>query len=382
MKVLYLIDTLAVGGAEQSLLEIISRFEDTQPLMCHLYPGESLKGAYEGAGIPVVSMNLAGKYAFPEAIQKVCTVIRREVPDVIHTTLFRADIVGRIAGLLTGVPVISSFINESYHPSRWSSLSYQGRLKLWGVFLLDKFTARWVRSFMAVSAATRQANCQALKISSAKVTVIYRGRNPKPFLTVPDKAQQQLRNELGLGAESPIILNVARIIQRKGQEELIRAFPTVLKTFPQAKLVIAGDGHARPMLESLIAELRLTEAVYLLGVRRDVPELLTMANVFAFPSHYEGHPGAVVEAMLATCPVVASDIPVHREILIDGSGLLTPVQDVYTLANSLLEILQQPILAKQMAHKARSIAMDRFDITQVAYQHEALYQRVLENTNL
>jgi len=380
MKVLYLIDTLEVGGSEKSLLEIISRFRQTQVMMCHIYPGETLKAAYQKVSIPVISLNIAGRYSFQHAARQVMAVIQREQPNLLHTTLFRADVVGRYVGHRLNVPVISSFVNEPYSPLRRRALSVSGRLKLRCVQAVDAWSARWCVHFTANSTATKLANACELGISHHKISVIYRGRNPEPFLQANPQQVEQTRKELGLSVHHRILFNVGRLLQRKGQAELIRAMPAILQQHPNVRLLIAGAGDYHIQLESLITEMGLNDAVQLLGQRQDIPALLHLADVFVFPSHYEGYPGALVEAMMAGCPIAASDIPVHREAIEAGqTGCLFPRQDVDAISQTILWLLDHTQSAKTMGTNAQRDALTRFHIDQIAAQHEQLYKNVLES---
>ena len=117
----------------------------------------------------------------------------------------------------------------------------------------------------------------------------------------------------------------------------------------------------------------------LLGYRSDVARLLSIADVFAFPSHYEGHPGAIVEAMFARKAIVASDIPVHRETLENGvSGVLVPLQDEKRLAKAILDVLANPTMAEEMGASARVTAEMRYDAARAAMRHEQLFVRILD----
>ncbi|HET8655877.1 MAG TPA: glycosyltransferase [Longimicrobiaceae bacterium] len=381
MKVLYLIETLGVGGAEQSLLQILPRLRSVDPVMCHIYEGAYLKSAYQEAGVPVVSLDLPPKYHFRTAIRRVEELAQAERPALIVTSLFRADVVGRTVGRRLGIPVIGSFVSECYAEIRWKSLSPAGRLKLKGVQLLDRFTARWATHFVANSGAVRDSEAHSLRVPRERVTVIHRGRDPEEFsvtLSAPERAAY--RASLELPPEGPIVLNVGRLVDSKAQDELIAAFRRVADVFPRAMLLIAGEGPYQQTLEERTRSLGLTGSVRLLGQRDDIPRLLALADVFAFPSHYEGHPGALVEAMLAGKPSVVSDIPVHRETITPGeSGLVVPVRSPEAFSEALLSLLQDPDRAGEMGCRARVTARRRFHIETVVRQHEALYQRVVRD---
>jgi glycosyltransferase involved in cell wall biosynthesis len=377
MKILHLIDTLEVGGAEKSLLDIYRRFHTTDVVMCHIYPGDRLKSQYEEAGIRVLSLNVQGKYGFPAAIRKVTGVIQREKPDLVHTTLYRSNLIGRILAPRLHLPLINSIVNDSYTPARWKNLSYSGRLKLGIVQWVDRLTAPRVDSFIANSHSVKEGVCSALHIPPAAVHVIHRGRNGHQFARSSSEALAALRAELGFNENQFILLNVARLLQRKGQTELMQAMRQVVNTIPQAHLLIAGEGPFREHLEQLRAGLGLEDHVTLLGYRSDVPALLDIANVFVFPSHYEGHPGALVEAMFSQKPIVASDIEVHRETITDRkTGLLVPCEDMNSIAQAILWLFHHPADAAQLGVQAREEAMARFHIDNIAMQFETYCQEL------
>lgn len=379
MKVLYLIETLGVGGAEQSLLQILSRLRATRPVMCHIYEGRTLRPAYEAAGIPVVSLDIPPKYHFRAAIRAVEAVVRREQPDVIHTTLFRAEVVGRIVGRRMGLPVVCSFVSECYADVRWRTLTPAGRLKLTGVQLLDRATAPLATHFVSNSHTVKRSETRSLGVPEEKVTVIHRGRDPRDFdVALTADEARALRTEIDAPGDGPIVLMVGRLVDSKGHRELVDAFARVARADGAATLVLAGDGPEQGNIERQVAALGLEGRVRVLGPRDDVPRLLALATIFAFPSHYEGHPGALVEAMLAGKAIVASDIPVHRETLTDGeTGMLVPLRDAAAIAAAILALLSDGRRAAALGAAARAIAVDRFDVRRAAERYDALYADVV-----
>ncbi|MEZ4866326.1 MAG: glycosyltransferase [Caldilineaceae bacterium] len=379
MKVLFLIDTLEVGGAEHSLLDILARFKTVTPLIVHIYMGDTLKSTFEANGIPVVSLNLKGAYAFRQAIYSVVKLIRLHKPDLLHTTLFRANFVGRIAGRITGIPVTTSFVNESYAPVRLQKLSPTLRWKYKGTELVDRTTAGLTRHFIANSAAIKEANCKVLKVPPDKVSVIYRGRDPETFNKFESEKIDYIRQSLGLSDDEHVFLNVGRFVLQKGQIDLVRALSLVITEIPNCKMLFAGEGLYRSSLEDEVKKLQLTEVVMFLGLRNDIADLLQLCNLFIFPSYIEGHPGALVEAMFAACPIIASDIPVHRETIRDGhTGILVPSSDPAALTKAIIWMLQHPHEAQQMGKRAQADALQRFHIDQIVAQHESLYADLLQ----
>lgn len=375
LRILYLIDSLGVGGAECSLLEITRRFRQTSVAVCHLYPEDSLRPDFEAAGIPVYPLDMKGRYPGPQAWRKLQAVQQAVQPDLLHITGLFAGLLGRSMGKVQGVRMVDSFTNETYTPAHYASLPPRSRLKLRALYVLDRLTLRWVDRIIANSEAVRLCNAATLHVPLERVDVIYRGRDPAPFLSPQSDRMEELRCRFELAGGGPVIVNVARLIPRKGQAELIQAMPAVLHRFPTARLLLAGEGHHRPQLQALIEHLGLAQQVTLLGTVRDVPELLALADIFAFPSHFEGLGGAVVEAMMAACPIVAADTPVHREMVISGeSGLLVTPQHPGALAEGILWMLDHPAEAEAMGRKARQVALEKFHIDGVAARYEALYR--------
>lgn len=379
MKLLYIIDTLQSGGTEKSLLELTTHLEKAEPVVYYVYEGDSLRAMYQTKGVRVIPGGAKAKYGFVRAIRNTLKLIRDEKPDVIHTSLARANFIGRVSGRITQTPVISSFVNDSYSQARFLRVSHAFRKKLKVIQLLDRWTSRFVIHFVANSQATKDSNCDALGIKRDRVTVIYRGRDPAPFLN-PRGDLKELRESLGIGFDLPMILNVGRLHSQKGQMDLLRAMSLVVQKM-DAHLLIAGEGPLRNELTREIENLGLQKRVTLLGVRRDIPELLNLTDFFAFPSYYEGHPGSVVEAMFAARPIIASDIPVHRETIVHSeSGYLVPAGVPESLAEGMVHLLRNHEESKRLGLKARETALEKFHIKTIVRLHEDLYQKIIESS--
>ena len=366
--VLFLIDTLEVGGAERSILEIASRLKHHRPVVCHIYPGNSLAGSYQSAGLEVVNLDVPPKYNFLLAIQRVNETIRELKPDLIVTTLFRADVVGRVAGKWLDIPVISSFVNDTYSDIRLSNMSRKQRFKHGLLRVLDRVTAKFCVSFISNSHSIKRQNCLALGVPLDRVQVIFRGRNVSHFRH-DNRPRFQRPNKIR-------ILNVARLEERKGQADLIGAMKMVVAIHPQAQLFIAGEGPYRTTLEKKIAAANMTAHIALLGTRHDIAEQLAEADVFASPSYFEGLPGSVVEAMLSGIPTVLSDIDVHKEMLLDTDAeiqTLFKLGDREDLAKKLIAVIEQPGKYLAASEVIRQRAIEKFSIENIVHQHEECY---------
>lgn len=382
MKVLYLIDTLEIGGTEQSILEIARHLTSTTALLGHVYTGDTLRRAYDAAGIPVIGLGINSNYGFARAISAVRRLIHDHKPDLLHVNLFRAGVIGRLAGWLERTPVIDSFVSDSYGQGRVKGLPLKRRAKLSAVRLADAMTARLVTHFVSNSNAVARSNASVLGVDYSRITVIHRGRDPRHYERA-SVVPSVLHDAEGYPLAGPILLNVGRLVESKGQADLLRAFTIVCDRFPSAHLMIAGEGPFRAELAKLSVDLGIEGKVSFLGQRSDIPGLLAAADVFVFPSHVEGHSGALIEAMFSGIPVVATDIPENREsVEHHKTALLVPPRNSDVLAETVLTMLDQPHDAVRMAANARQVAMERFDIRLIAKQYEELYRYVIdENTH-
>ena len=372
--VLYLIDTLEVGGAEKSLLDILSRLTKFRPVVCYLYRGNSLEGRYRAAGVDVLSLGMSGKYQFLRASSKLKSVVDAVQPALIVTTLFRSDIVGRLVGAWTRTPVVSTFVNDTYADVRTAAMSSSRRRKHFLLWLADFCTSRLCIGYLANSMAIAESNARALILPLNRISVIYRGRSKTVFFPAHKSVEQTLTY---WNAGVVRVINVARMEDRKGQLLLVDALALLREAGFSVELVLIGDGPYRPVVEKRSRELGLGEYVEFLGTRSDVAEQLREAHVFVSPAEYEGLPGAVVEAMLSGLPVVLSDMNVHREMVEDRvSGWLFE-RTSYALARTLREVLLDRSKADVVARKGYETACSKFDIDAVVCSHEDYYQTIL-----
>lgn len=374
--ILFLIDTLNTGGAERSLLDIVSRFKRYTPVVCYIYTGDTLRNEFDARGVKTIALNIPGPYNLNKAQRAVSQVVEKIKPVVVHSSLFKSDIVSRRVAPRFDIPLINSMVNNSYHPSRYQSAGIMMKLKLKVLQWYDAWTSRRVNFFISNSQAIKISNSKALNIPLKKIKVIYRGRSAANFL-IEDVRIQTLRDDLGIGANKKVLLNVSRLISRKGQKELIRAFKTIVKENADVVLLIAGEGAYRGTLEKEIEQLQLSEKVKLLGDRKDIPVLMKMAECFVFPSHYEGLPGALIEAMFAKLPIVASRIEENVECVNKDSAYLFDVRDENDLARAVNLALNNKQESMLKAQRAYVEACEKFEISKIVERYEATYDELL-----
>ena len=376
MRILFLIDSLGIGGAEKSLPEICSRFVYSKVFFLVLNPSkDQISKDYADRKIVVVNARTIdgtnGAPVFSLLLSQVCEI----APDIIHSTLVQSDRLSRRLGRDLGVPVVNSLINNTYCWRRYRLENWSVRFKLLFLQFWDLFTASRVRLFVSNSDAVKASYSRATIVAPDRIRTIYRGRSPHPFDDISSEAISDFRSSHGLNGKQ-VFLNVSRMIRRKGQSELLRAFAVVASQSPIAHLVIAGSGPLAQSLEADARHLNIASRVLFLGDYRDVPLLMRAADFFVFPSLYEGLPGVLIEAMLARLPILASDIPENREVLGAESALYHKVFDVDSLAEAMLQAVVVTDW-NQRVDIGRCRAEELFNPDRVAKAYEALYHEIL-----
>ena len=214
IKVLYLLDTLAVGGAEKSLVDIAIANTIIDSVFVTIYKGDNLVSVLKENNILVHQLENPFRYEFDTVVSQLLPLIDTIKPDIIHATLFRSDIIARKVKRHINIPLISSFVNNTYLSERYGTLSLLGKVKLYGCQLMDKWSANKVDLFISNSATIMETNCRALGIKKEKVKVIYRGRSSKKFDSISDQEAHALRFKLNINSDTKILLNVSRLLEK------------------------------------------------------------------------------------------------------------------------------------------------------------------------
>ena len=377
IKVLYLIDTLNVGGAEKSLVDIAIHNSVVESIFITIYKGDSLVNLLKQNTIEVHQLNNSFRYQFNTVVTQLLPLIDAIKPDIIHSTLFRSDIIARKVKKYRNIPLISSFVNNTYLKERYKTLSLVGKLKLYGCQLMDRWSAEKVDLFISNSATIMEKNSKALAIKKEKVKVIYRGRSSKKFDSISDQEVYALRLKLNINSDTKILLNVSRLLDRKGQLDLLKSYAEVVKKHPDTMLLFAGEGAFRATLEIAIDDLQLKEKVVLLGNVDYIPLLLKMADVFVFPSHYEGLPGALLEAMFAQKIIICSDIGENKECVSENEALFFKIHDIEELTSKINLVLNNLKEYEPMAMEAKKVAITKFELATVVAQYNETYLNLL-----
>jgi glycosyltransferase involved in cell wall biosynthesis len=371
-KIIYTIDTLSYGGAEKSTVEIVTKLSpEFEPVVVTFYPNNELQPLLEEKGVRVININLQKKYDFIKGISSFREICKREKPDLIVATLFRSEIISRIVSKQLGIKNIGTFVSDTYSPFALNQFSKAQLLKIKALLLLNRFTAKFCTRFISNANSIKYSNAKILNVHPEKVDVIYRGRDVSKFDQYADRSADGYFR----------FVNVGRLRAAKGQAELINAFAAFHEQYPYSKLDIAGEGPERMHLEKLIADFKLTGKVRLLGNVSNIPALLSDYHAFVFTSHYEGFSGALVEAMLAGIPILASDIPMNTEAIEHlKTGYIFKVKNIPSIVEAMQYAVNNYDRMSEMSVEAKTIAQRLYDLNSIVQQHEIIYKNCIGST--
>jgi len=369
MKVIFTIDSLAQGGTEQSIAELIPHFNNNiEVVVVYFYNAHHLKKLYESINCRLYFLDIDEKYGFYDAIRKFNRVVKKENPDVVVSSLYRSLIISRFVCWWTQTPLIGTFVNERYSSERRDRFKGLSVIKYYLTWLFDWVTAFIPKIIISNSYSISLLNGRALGIGSNKIKVIYRGRDTSnyPIWTIPSE-----KNVF-------VWIAVGRLIPQKGYENLLLAISELKKTNPEVRLRIIGEGPIRDELELQIKKLELQNEVFLEG---NIPlgwKKLYDAHAFVLPSISEGFSGALVEACITGIPIVASDIPMNQEAISPGKDAYFFCHNEWTdLHKKMFELMKNYSRACEIGKIVRLRAIDNYDIQHIASQYSKTLESVV-----
>lgn len=379
MKVLYIIDSLNGSGAERSIVQIALKLEDIVPVFVHLFKGEMLKTLLESNGVKVYSLDLPKKNSFENSRKQLINIYIKEQPDIVHSTLFRSDMVARsLKNEFPEIKLVGSFVSNPYKEDRYKGKNILMRFKLWRAYLRDKISIKNVDHIVSNSETIKTAQCRKLDVPLNKVSVIYRGRENTTFINVSREQVKRISKDLGI-ENKIVLLNVSRLIPEKGQMDIIKSLPVLLNEIPDIIVLFAGHGVYQKELLKTAEELKVEKYVKFLGRRTDIPELLGLADLFIYPSYSEGLPGALIEAMMAEKIIISSNILENLECVDDETAIIFKKGNVNELSAKTLFALKNKKEFELMRHKARKKAITKFDINRIGVDYSNLYKDLIRN---
>jgi glycosyltransferase involved in cell wall biosynthesis len=364
----YLAHTLAVGGAEEMVLNLVRYLppEFERAVVCIDQPGP-LGYEVEKTGVPFRALGLQPGLRRPFDLLRLQQFLHEWEPTIVHTFLLTASLYGRFAAMLARVPiVIGTEVNI-----------YERKQPLHR--LAESWLMRQTDAVIASAGSVRDFYLEQVKADPDKVVVIYNAVDWSQLATT--KTRAQLRAELGIPAGVPLAGIIARLTEQKAHRVLFDALAR--PELSALHLLVVGDGELRDDLRGRAEQLGLGGRVHFAGARRDLGNILGAIDMFTMPSLWEGLPLSLVLAMGAGLPVIASRVAGIPEVVRDDiSGLLVAPGDVPQLTKALARVLQDEGLRGRLGQEARAFVQPRFGVDGYIASMTALYNRLLAAKSL
>jgi glycosyltransferase involved in cell wall biosynthesis len=368
LRVQVVIDSMTAGGAEMLLgdFAVGAPAAGIDLSVCYLTAhDEGLAAArLRRRGIEPVHVHIDSLIK-PASVRRVRSHLEATDPDLVHTHLSYSDALGGLAARMLGVPVVSTL----HVMERERHLRDRVRERL-----MATARRRSAARVICVSDAARGAFLQATRYPAGRVVTVHNGIAVEPL----PGAGAAVRAELGLSPDDLVVGMLGVLRPGKGHDEAAAAVARLRRAFPGLRLVVAGDGPSREAVARAMAP--LGEAAVLAGHRGDVMAVLDAVDILLHPSKVEAFPTAVLEAMAAGVPVVASAVGGIPEILADGeTGVLVPPPAAeLALADALEPLLQAPDVRRAMAERGRERMLREFTAERWAERTRAVYDEVLD----
>ena len=367
INVLYLTTGLNVGGAEKALSRTVALLDrkSYNPIVCSLLERGPVAGEIEENGVQVFSLGARTK-ADLAIIPKLFHLLREEKIHIIHSYLFHPNLLGRLVGRFAGIPIVIS--SER-------GMGTEGRLRL----MLNRLTAPLVDKIIAVCEAVRNFAIKEIGISPDRLVTIYNGVDLSEYSKDPNSGRtEEIKRELGIALAHKVVGTVGHLEPEKGCEYLLQAAPQVSAQDGKVTFLLVGDGSQRAKLENLAEDLGISSNVIFMGYRNDIPRILSVMDIFVLPSLYEGLPNALLEAMAACRPVVATQVGGIPEVVVEGeTGFLVPPRNSEALADAIGMMLRDKERAAQMGLAGRKRVERFFSAETMVAKTEELYEGLI-----
>lgn len=370
INILHIYQNSKIGGIQQQILSIVRGYdrEKFKPAVCCFGPRMELGKEIEKAGIDFVALNRKRYNKFSVGIIfDLYRLMKERNIHVLRTHKYRANLYGRIAGKLAGVPVIIASEHNIYRDEKEKRFIRR---------VTNKILSMVTDKMVTVSDAVKKDILRYDRVSPSKIMVLYNGVDTERFK--PGMNFSDARKQFAISKDDVVIGFVGRLVNSKGLNYLIEAV-ALLKNNYNVKLLIVGDGSLMEELTKMAKNKGLEESVIFTGLRRDITDILSSIDIFVLPSIKEGFPNSLLEAMAMGKPVVATAVGGIPEVIGHGTnGLLVKPADVEGLQTAIKLLIDDRLMAKNIGLAARDFIEKNYSITATVRKWETLYRQVLE----
>lgn len=382
LNVLHIITKLELGGAQKSALYIVTLLNKDR---YNLWLVSSNEGVLVPDALNIPKINVSFLPTLKRTIDLIrdfltlislTRFIKNKKFDIVHTHSSKAGILGRWAARFAGVPVILHTIHG------WGFHDRQNPLMRRFFIFLERITAKITDKLISVSQSDIKKGLDAGIATADKYTLIRYGIPIREFANCKVNIKKK-KEELGLKTDSPVVGMVACFKPQKAPEDFLKVVAIVKKVFPETKFLLVGDGILRKKLENLRNRFNLKKDLVFAGWRRDIPQIMSILDVWVLTSLWEGSPINLLEAMACALPIVATSTGGAQEIIQNGvNGFLVPAGDIQAMAQRIVTLLENKVLACKMGQEGRKSLDFSFEIKYTVKQIDKLYQTLADRSNL
>jgi glycosyltransferase involved in cell wall biosynthesis len=367
VKILFLSTSMGMGGADSQLIAAAQelRARGHAIRIVSLTPLGPMGLQAQRLGLPTESLEMRRGLPDVRGLVRLRRIVRAWRPDVVHSHMVHANLMARALRLTAPVPALVSTIHNIYEGGPLLMAGYR-----WSNSLVDRMTI--------ISEAAAERFIRERIVPARLLRVVPNGVDPEPFRRVPPEVRGRLRGELGVGQQF-VWLAVGRFEAAKDYPNMLRAFARVRARRPEAVLLLVGKGSLQAETEALARELELGQAVRFLGVRDDVPALVSAVDGYVMSSAWEGMPMVLLEAAAGGLPIVTTRVGGNQEAVLDGeTGFLAPPRDPEALAAAMLRLMELGEAERRaLGERGREHIRSRYGLSRVADRWEELYREVL-----
>lgn len=365
IPVLIVIDHLDSGGAQEFVWQMCRKIprDQIKISVCALRSGGIYASRIKSLDLRVIEIAPSKeKKWWPVIFFEIVKVIFRRDQSIVHTFLEKSFALCTPLAFIRQIPTLHTIVAIQKQSPPW-------------YFPLMSIYQKAVLAYLSF----HPPELYRFGIQPNKIRAVEMAVDIEEFLSIKREPFRELPN-IPIEPSNIVITSIARLHPDKGHEYLVRAWPKVLKSLPEARLLIVGEGEDRRRLERLINNLGLEKTVYLPGYRVDIKEILQRTNIFVRPSVNEGVNLITIQAMASGLPVIGFQTDVPKEIVVPNhNGLLVPLRDTEALAEAIIHLGNRPDLASQYGINARQGVQDYYNASHIFDYYLNMY-KVIANT--
>jgi len=377
IRILYVITDLLIGGAEVMLSKLLFRIDRSvfQPIVVSLGTMGELGHLITEMGIPVLALYIDSPIKASPALIKLLKIVRRYKPHLVHTWMYYADLLGGLAARIGGVRSVV-----------WCIRNYN----------LDKDKTKFLTRTVARVCGLLSNLVPTCIVSCSRLAIdvhVSMGYSINKFVVIPNgfdlslfkpdnEAKKKIRQQLRIDLNTPLVGMIARFDPHKNHLGFIEAAGMVHREMPDVHFLLAGNGVDENNLQllKLIDSKGLRNVTYLLGLRRDVPQLMAALDLLVSFSHGEAFPNVVGEAMACGVPCIVTDVGDCSYIVGDTGRVVIP-GDSNSLALAIKEVISLPLnIRMELGKRARARVKEEFSIENIVHRYEELYKEIIRNS--